>query len=85
MHNNAMKKGFRYDHQNDMFVCEKGKNLTFAKISYKRSCQNYYRLYRILRKECISCERLHHCAADSGSIRINASGFYPAYYAKKKV
>lgn len=84
IHNNAMKKGFRYDSKNDMFVCEKGKNLTFAQISYKRSSQNYYRLYRILRKECNSCERLGHCAVDKGSIRINASGFYPAYYANRK-
>jgi hypothetical protein len=78
-----MKKGFRYDSANDKFVCEKGKDLVFKNIIYKKSSQNYYRLYRILRKECQHCERLDHCAIDKGAIRINASGFYPAYYTNR--
>ena len=30
------------------------------------------------------CERLNHCEVDQGAIRINASGFYPAYYANRQ-
>ncbi len=84
MHNHAMKKGFSYCADTDSFICEWGKQLVFSRIVYKKTSQNYYRIYRIPRKNCKDCKRLHHCAVDQGAIRINASGFYPAYYANRQ-
>jgi transposase len=84
MHNNALKKGFSYDSEADSFVCMKKKRLKFYRITYKQYNQSYYRLYRISRKECLGCEYLKHCAMDKGAIRINASGFYPAYHANRE-
>lgn len=43
--NNAMKKGFCYEEETDRFVCRQGKHLAFQKLIYKKSTQNYYRLY----------------------------------------
>lgn len=82
IHNNAMKKGFIYDQNTDCFICESGRTLTFSKLVFKQR-QGYYRIYRILRKECKECPRLAHCSIDKGSVRINASPFYPAYYANR--
>jgi hypothetical protein len=33
------------------------------------------------RSHCAGCEKLEHCSIDKGAIRINASSFYPAYFA----
>ena len=84
MHNNALKKGFTYDAKADSFICMKEKRLRFYQITYKQYNQGYYRIYRIPRKECAGCEHLHHCAVDKGAVRINASGFYPAYHANRE-
>ena len=43
--NNAMKKGFYYEEETDRFVCRQGEYLAFQKLIYKKSMQNYYRLY----------------------------------------
>lgn len=43
--NNAMKKGFCYEDETDRFVCRQGEYLAFQKLIYKKSTQNYYRLY----------------------------------------
>lgn len=43
--NNAMKKGFCYEEETDRFVCRQGEYLAFQKLIYKKSTQNYYRLY----------------------------------------
>ena len=83
-HNNPMKKGFTYDAGRDCFLCRMGKTLTFYRIIYKKKDQCYYRLYRISRKECKDCEHLASCSVDRGAVRINASPFYPAYYANRK-
>lgn len=80
IHNNAMKKGFTYCPESDCFECEKGKCLKYEKLIFKKG-QGYYRYYKLMRSACKDCERLDHCAVDKGSIRINASPFYPAYYA----
>jgi len=84
MHNNALKKGFTYDAENDSFLCMEGKRLNFYRITYKQSNHNYYRLYRIPKKECLECKYLKHCAMDKGAVRINASVFYPAYHANRE-
>jgi len=83
-HNNALKKGFTYHPETDSFECEKGKHMSFYRITYKLKNQSYYRLYRIPRTECTGCERLKHCAVDKGAVRINASGFYRTYYANRQ-
>ena len=44
---------------------------------------NYYRLYSCPRKQCIDCPKIHDCEIDCGSIRICASGNYPAFHRNK--
>ena len=76
----AMKKGFLYDEQKDAFICRKGKYLQFQKLIYKKSSQNYYRLYTHPRKQCKECPMFSACATDLGTVRINASAYYPSFY-----
>ena len=83
-HNNPMKKGFEYNPVKDCFVCQCGKNLHFHRIAYKRSTQNYHRQYKISRKECSNCPHIEKCAVDKSAVRINASAYYPAFYANIK-
>lgn len=78
--NNAMKKGFRYDEKNDRFICMKGQHLEFQKLIYKKSTQNYYRLYSLSKKRCTGCPHFPSCATDLGTVRINASAYYPSFY-----
>ena len=78
--NNAMKKGFHYDEEKDRFVCMQGKYLEFQKLIYKKSTQNYYRLYSCSKKECKTCLHFSSCATDLGTVRINASAYYPSFY-----
>ena len=78
--NNALKKGFRYDAGNDCFICRQGKWLEFQKLIYKKSTQNYYRLYRRSNRECRKCTYFSSCATDHGAVRINASAYYPFFY-----
>ncbi|MDY5626506.1 MAG: transposase [Clostridia bacterium] len=59
----------------------KGHHLNFEALVYKKTSQGYYRVYSRLRSKCKGCEYLEHCAMDRGRIRINASPFYPAFYA----
>jgi len=82
MHNNAMKKGFTYHPETDVFICKKGKILNYERLIYKKAT-GYYRYYKLLRSNCKGCEQLEHCSVDKGSIRINASPFYPSYYANR--
>jgi len=79
-HNNAMKKGFIYHPEEDSFTCDNGKKLRFEAIIYKKSQQNYYRIYSIKRSECKGCSNLQHCSVDKGRVRINASAYYPSFY-----
>ena len=62
--NNAMKKGFQYDEEKDCFICMNGNQLEFKKLIYKKSSQNYYRLYSRSRKKCKECPRFPACATD---------------------
>ena len=52
-HNNALKKGFKYDCVQDCFVCPKGKELTFNKLIFKKGTFHYYRMYDLPRRECV--------------------------------
>ena len=81
--NNALKKGFEYDQQTDSFICENQNSLKFQRLIFKKSTLNYYRLYSCPRKLCSNCSKIHTCEIDRGSIRINASGNYPAFYRNK--
>ncbi|MCI8364111.1 MAG: hypothetical protein HFG34_04075 [Eubacterium sp.] len=47
---------------------------------YKKTTQNYYRLYRRSKKQCKKCPRFAICATDLGTVRINASACYPSFY-----
>lgn len=71
--NNAMKKGFCYGLGNGRFVCSQGEYLEFRKLIYKKSTQNYYRLYSRPKKECKQCPYFSTCATGFGTARINAS------------
>lgn len=53
--NNPMRKGFRYDEQRDAFICRQGEALLFQELIYKKSSQNYYRLYTRSRTQCKEC------------------------------
>ena len=78
--NNAMKKGFCYDEEKDRFVCMHGNYLEFQKLIYKKTTQNYYRLYSRTKKQCKTCPSFATCATDLGTVRINASAYYPSFY-----
>lgn len=78
--NNALKKGFQYDEEKDSFLCTRGNHLEFKKLIYKKSTQNYYRLYSLSKKECKECPHFSTCATDQGTVRINASAYYPSFY-----
>lgn len=80
-HNAAMRKGFIYLPEQDCFKCMKNQRLEYESFVYKKTSQGYYRVYSRLRSKCKGCEYLTHCAMDRGRIRINASPFYPAFYA----
>ena len=82
--NNALRKGFQYNPEKDCFICEKGEGLSFKRLVFKKSSQNYYRLYVRSRKECSGCPRISICEIDQGSIRISASGNYPAFHRNKQ-
>lgn len=62
--NNALRKGFQYNPEKDSFICEKGKEFSFKKLIFKKSRQNYYRLYVRSRKECSGCPRIGICEID---------------------
>lgn len=76
-----MRKGFTYLPENDCFSCLKGYHLRIEALVYKKTGQGYYRVYSRLRSKCKGCEYSSHCAMERGRIRINASPFYPAFYA----
>lgn len=82
--NNAMKKGFCYEEETDRFVCRQGEYLAFQKLIYKKSTQNYYRLYSRSKKQCKNCPHFSSCATDLGTVRINASAYYPSFYRNSK-
>ena len=81
-HNNPMKEVFTYQPENDVFLCREGNELPFAKLIFKKGT-GYYRLYRIKPHSCGNCTKRNKCKAPSGSIRISASPYYPAYYANR--
>lgn len=78
--NNAMKKGFCYEAETDRIVCMQGEYLEFQKLIYKRATQNDYRLYSRSKKECKKCPYFSACATDLGTVRINASAYYPSFH-----
>lgn len=78
--NNAMKKGFCYDAEKDCFVYKQGKYLEFQKPIYKKATQNYYRLFSRSKKQCKKSPWFAACATDMGTVRINASAYYPSFY-----
>lgn len=58
----------------------RGNHLEFKKLIYKKSTQNHYRLYSLSKKECKECPNFSTCAANRGTIRFNASAYYPPFY-----
>ncbi len=85
--NDVLKRATRYLPEKDCFECIGGRYLNFVKLIYKKSTQNYYRLYRMSkdqRKSCSSCPYFKECAFSYGESRINASAFYPAFYRNRQ-
>lgn len=79
-----MKKGFCYEEETDRFVCRQGKHFAFQKLIYKKSTQNYYRLYSRSKKQCKNCPDFASGATDLGTVRINANAYYPSYFRNSK-
>lgn len=52
--------------------------------SYKKSTQNYYRLYSRSKKQCKNCPDFASGATDLGTVRINANAYYPSYFRNSK-
>ena len=78
-----LKREAKYLPEQDCFECPAGKRIEFIKLAYKKSTQNYYRLYRMStfnRKNCPSCERYSNCSLTFSAARICASAYYPAFY-----
>ena len=81
-HNNPMKEEFTYQPKEDVFTCKEGRELSFAKLIFKKGT-GYYSLYRIKSGSCGKCTKRSECKSGSRSIRISASPYYPAYYANR--
>jgi len=82
-----LNRDLRYLPETDRFECMAGKFLDYVKLTYKRSTQNYYRLYQMSlsdRKACQFCEYRRQCAFLYGETRINVSAFYPSFYRNKQ-
>lgn len=82
-----LKRNVEYLPSSDCFRCPADKCLNFIKLTYKKSTQNYYRLYRMSasdKKECLSCKYRKQCAFSYSDSRINASPFYPSFYRNRK-
>ena len=82
IHNNMMKGIFTYQPETDIFKCTEGNTLSFSKLIYKKGT-GYYRLYRIEPGSCGNCEKRVKCEATNRNIRVNASPYYPSYYANR--
>jgi transposase len=83
----VLKRDLTYLPKTDCFTCLAGKRLEYIKLVYKRSSQNYYRLYRMSaadHKFCRSCEKRKNCAFSYGETRVNVSSFYPAFYRNRQ-
>lgn len=60
-----LRRNLKYMPETDCFECPAGKLFDFIKLTYKKSTQNYYRLYRMSatdRKLCLSCKHRKQCA-----------------------
>jgi transposase len=77
---NPMKQGFVYNPDNDTFICEKGHEMVFSRLIYKKTNSNYFRQYKIKNRACKGCENKVKCTKNNGHCIINASSFYPAFY-----
>ena len=62
----------------------RGEYLEFNKLIYKKATQNYYRLYSRSKKQCKKCPRFATRATDLGTVRINASAYYPSFYRNRQ-
>lgn len=85
--NDVLKRNLKYLPHSDCFECSAGKHLEFVKLTYKKTTQNYYRLYQMSkadRKACRSCEIRERCAFCDKQPKVNTSAFYPAFYRNRK-
>ena len=49
-------------------------------MNYKKATRNFYQLYSRSKKQCKNCPGFATCATDPGTVRINASAYYPSFY-----
>jgi transposase len=85
--NDVLKRNLKYLPEDDCFECPMGKRLGFIRLTYKKTSQNYYRLYRMSksdRKKCQTCAHHKQCAFSSGESRVNTSAYYPAFYRNRQ-
>jgi transposase len=82
-----LKRETKYLLDSDCFECLAGKRINFVKLVYKKSTQNFYRLYRMPtadRKSCRSCEHFKECSISFSAARICASAYYPAFFRNRQ-
>lgn len=82
-----LKRNIKYLSELDCFGCAAGKHFEYVKLVYKKTTQNYYRLYRMPRaerKQCQFCAHRRQCAFSHSDCRINASAFYPAFHRNRQ-
>lgn len=85
--NDVLKRDLKYLKDADCFECTAGKHIKFTKLVYKKTTQNYYRLYRMPateRKDCRACKHFKDCVFAHSEPRICASAFYPALYRNRE-
>jgi transposase len=85
--NTVIQQNTEYVPETDCFKCLAGKVLSFKKLVYKKSTQNYFRLYQMSttdRKSCKNCEHRKLCSFSYGAARLNVSSYYPAFYQNRR-
>jgi len=83
----VLKRDLVYITESDCFRCPAGKALEYVKLTYKKSTQNYYRLYKMSKDDgiaCKNCENRNQCPFSYGEKRVNVSSFYPAFYQNRQ-
>lgn len=74
----AERKGFKYDKENDQYICSQGAKITFKKIAFSTD-GHYNKVYSSSRKDCGKCPFRSQCIGKSTIKKIyetTAKAFY---------
>jgi len=78
--NGPVQHGFKYQPENDCFICPQGQSLYYDKLYCIRSTGNYLRCYLSSIDACNNCPKRESCLGKEKRRRILASSFYPAFF-----